>query len=202
MELVYLQKMAVSKPDLIRLLEEGEIVCRPEGKINPNSIDVSLHSVFFRQTMNYNLHDPYGPKNDLWERGTLDEEGRINIDPGETILALTEQFIGARSKYTTMLKAKSTSARLCLDICNSAGWGDPGYIDRWAFPLRNNGCRTIALRPKTWIAQIVFFQITTPLSVDESYAKTGSYQNTDDIDKLIEDWTPESVLPKPLKLRI
>ncbi len=196
----------LTKVDIEKLLEEGEIVCRPAGKVNPNSIDVSLGSTFFRQNDTYDPVFPYqeSKTSSFWLPGTLMEyKGKeiIQIDPQETILATTEQFIGARSRYTTMLKSKSTTGRYCLDVCGSAGWGDPGYIDRWAFPLRNNGNRTIFLLPGTWIAQIVFFEVSSPATSETGYTATGSYQSTDDIDELIAKWTPESVLPKVMKTR-
>jgi dCTP deaminase len=199
--------VVLTKPDIVRLISEGEIVCKPEGKINPNSIDVSLSSAFFRQEETYDPVIPYSPEivgescTPVWcsEVGKLTNyRGKqyISIDAGETILATTNQFIGARGRYTTMLKAKSTTGRLGLDVCGSAGWGDPGYIDRWAFPLRNNGTRTVLLLPGTWIAQIVFFEVSTP---DCSYSQVGSYQSSDDIDTLMREWTPQSVLPKFMK---
>lgn len=110
----------------------------------------------------------------------------------ETILATTEEFIGSRVECTTMAKTKSTIARLGLDCFGSAGWGDIGYINRWAFPLHN---RTILLRPGTWITQIIFLTVTDR---ELSYTQGGNYQSTDDFQKLIREWSPLSVLPKPL----
>ena len=142
----------------------------------------------------------------IWEPepgSLLDYHGKsyIQIQAQETILATTEQFIGARSRYTPVLKSKSTSGRNCLDLCGSAGWGDPGYINRWAFPLRNTGNRTIFLLPGTWIGQIAFFEVSTPLDTDNNYTASGQYQNTNDIEELIANWDPKSILPGPMKVR-
>lgn len=198
------KKMALSKNELIQYLKEGKIVSRPEGKINPTSIDVSLNSLFYRQKISCDPIVPYqdSGKDSVWEEepGQLvDFEGipSIELQPGEIILATTEQFIGARNEYTTMLKAKSTLMRLGLDVCASAGWGEPGYINRWAFSLHNRNNRSVILRPGTWIAQIVFFKVSSP--PEESYSVNGSYQETDDIDKLIENWNPKSILPTHLR---
>lgn len=119
----------------------------------------------------------------------------ISIHAGETILATTEEFIGSRVECTTMAKTKSTIARLGLDCFGSAGWGDIGYINRWAFPLHNRTDRTILLRPGTWIALIIFLPVTDR---ELSYTQGGNYQSTDDFQKLIREWSPLSVLPKPL----
>ena len=119
----------------------------------------------------------------------------ITLQPGETILAISEEFIGCRRSCTTMLKTKSTIARLGMDICGSSGWGDIGYINRWTFPLRNRSNCIIHLLPGTWIGQIIFLSVS---GVEESYVKGGNYQSTDDIDKLITSWEPEDVLPKYL----
>jgi deoxycytidine triphosphate deaminase len=120
----------------------------------------------------------------------------IPLIPIETILATTEEFIGSRVECTTMAKTKSTIARLGLDCFGSAGWGDIGYINRWAFPLHNRTDRIILLRPGTWIAQIIFLTVTDR---ELSYIlKAANYQWTDDFQKLIREWSPLSVLPKPL----
>jgi dCTP deaminase len=200
--------VVLTKPDLERLIKEGEIVCIPPGKINPSSIDVSLGNSFFRQTMGFDPVIPYADSGatPLWVStpGELTHhEGKdyIQIDPQETILATTEEFIGARGKYTPVLKSKSTSGRNCLDLCGSAGWGDPGYISRWAFPLRNTGNRSIFLLPGTWIGQIAFFEASTPLDSEENYTSTGQYQNTNDIEKLMANWDPTSILPGAMKLK-
>jgi deoxycytidine triphosphate deaminase len=188
----------LTKCDIEKAIEDGEIICEPSGKINPNSIDVSLSNEFFYQTdidMPCFPNERNVPDGNFWTRGDLtlfNDKEYIVIQPGETILAITEQFIGTKSKYTTMLKSKSTSGRYCLDVCGSAGWGDPGYVGKWAFPLRNNGKRTIYLRPGTWIAQIVFIAVSTP---DDSYLKVGSY-NQD-----FANWDPNSVIPGLMKTR-
>lgn len=192
--------MILGKADIERLIEQGTIVCQPPGKINPCSIDVSLGTIFYRQPEDFDPVFPYGNK--FWESnpGVLDlHEGHecIRIDPGEVILATTEQFIGVQGKYTTMLKSKSTTARLCLDVCGSAGWGDPGYINKWSFPLQNKGMRSIYLRPGTWIAQLVFMECSS----DEDYTKEGSYQTSSDINTVMETWKPEDILPAKLKVR-
>jgi deoxycytidine triphosphate deaminase len=200
--------MALSKPDLLRLLEEGEIVCEPRGKVSNCSIDIRLGSTFFRQEDTYDPVFPYegSDTTPVWKpepAPLMDFNGAkvIRIDAGELILATSFEFIGARREHTTMLKSTSTFARMCLDVCASAGWGDPGYVNRWAFPLMNRGTRTVFLKPETFIAQIVFLNISTPLEEKEGYLQQGSYQKEAfDITKTIESWDPKSVLPKFLKL--
>lgn len=119
----------------------------------------------------------------------------IVIKPGETILATTEEFIGSRLECTTMAKTKSSLARIGLDCFGSSGWGDIGYVNRWAFPLHNKSNRIILLRPGTWVAQIVFMKVSDP---EISYTQGGNYQATDDFERLVKEWKPQHILPKHL----
>lgn len=54
----------------------------------------------------------------------------------------------------------------------------------------------VVLKVGMRVAQIPFYQVDF-LSEKETYARTGGqYQNTDDERKMIEEWSPCSMLPK------
>lgn len=127
--------------------------------------------------------------------GQSKDQNVIILHPGEIILATTEEFIGSRLQCTTMAKTKSSLARYGIDVCGSSGWGDIGYINRWAFPIHNRSNFPVILKPGTWIGQIVFLTVTDK---ELSYTQGGSYQSTDDFEKLVKEWDPRSVLPKVL----
>ena len=197
----------VSRTLLKQLIKDGDIVVHPycEDAIGNCSIDVRLGEWFFVQNKEGYIY-PYNDeltKHPWYEKprratmcGVESIKGPvIRIDPGEMILATTEEFIGSRKQCTTMAKTKSTVSRLGLDCCASAGWGDIGYINRWAFPIHNRSNKTIFLHPGTWIAQIIFLTVS---SQEDCY--TGTYQTTTDIDQLVKNWDPTSVLPKTLKM--
>ena len=82
-----------------------------------------------------------------------------------------------------------------IEVCKCAGWGDVGYVNRWTMEITNNSRRySIPLVVGRRIAQIIFFH--TGEKVTSSYAKGGKYQETDDLDTLIRNWTPDLMLPR------
>ena len=198
----------VSRTDIKKLVEKGEIVIYPytPEKVGNCSVDIRLGNWFFRQSDTPKLIFPYknGNVDDVWNPTPQQAEvnsrfpGRpvILLNPGEIILASSEEFIGAKCKCTTMAKTKSSLSRLGIDCFGSAGWGDIGFINRWSMLLQNKGTHTIALVPGTWIAQIVFL---TVCSEESSYSESGgNYQSTDDFAKLVSTWNPKSLLATPL----
>jgi dCTP deaminase len=111
------------------------------------------------------IYDVYDPNDKI-----------ILLNPGELILAHTEEFIGSVGNVpiTTEMKARSSAGRSGISVCKCAGMGDPGYCTRWTMEVKNEGNKIIPIKVGTRIAQIVF--ITTVGQV-ESYTNTGHYFN-------------------------
>ncbi len=131
-------------------------------------------------------------------KGINEEDLVIMLGPGETILAHTEEFIGARHSGTTMMKARSSLGRSFVLVCKCAGWGDIGYTNRWTMEITNVSRHyRIPLVVGMRIAQIAFFHSGRLLSGD--YTERGNYQQSDNVESLINNWSPESMLPKTRK---
>lgn len=130
--------------------------------------------------------------------GIAPDELVIPIDPGETILCHTEEFIGGRGGIiTTMMKARSSMGRNFIEICKCAGWGDVGYTNRWTMEVTNNSrWHTIPLVVGRRVAQIVFFEVEPIENHDLDYTRTGKYQSCVDIEELRQIWVPQQMLPK------
>ena len=100
------------------------------------------------------------------------------------------------------MQARSTVGRSGINVCQDAGWGDCGYINRWTMEIYNNNDRHVLL-PVGWrIAQIVFYHAN---SVRGEYSTdTGKYQaySADELDKLIRNWQPSTLLPQAYKDKI
>ena len=73
------------------------------------------------------------------------------------------------------MQARSTWGRNGVAVCLDAGWGDPGYINRWTMEIYNmNQHESVVLPVGERIAQMVFYH-TGP--VEGEYANlTGKYQ--------------------------
>jgi len=219
--------VALSNSKILEEIDKGDIVISPfeELSLNTSSYDVRLGEYYFREQHNkhnhniFNVyqesdickvwgHEPNQAKkaSDTFKDYNLELDGIdpndsvILLQPGETILAHTQEFIGGRNHITTMMKARSSLGRCFLEVCKCAGWGDVGYINRWTMEITNNSQHyVIPLVVGRRVAQIVFFE--TGPTLDTDYSDTGKYQSSKDLRKLIRDWKPEDMLPKTWKDR-
>jgi len=124
----------------------------------------------------------------------------ILLRPNERILAHTEEFIGIRAPGTTSMQSRSTTGRIGVASCFCAGWGDPGYINRWTMEVNNlNENEYVPLPIYYRIAQIVF-SATGPVATEYSKA-TGKYQSvsSDELAVLEANWQPSDMKPRSFK---
>jgi deoxycytidine triphosphate deaminase len=220
-------KMGVfSNTDIKAAIKNGQLVFHPyiEEHIAGSSLDVTLGEYYYKTERSnlggiYNPFDPDAVKryfdghykaepHKVW----CDKHGRklfkgipanhpiIVIEPGERILAHTHEFVGIKGNATSTMQARSTWGRNGVAVCLDAGWGDPGYINRWTMEIYNMNQRDAVILPVgERIAQIVFYE-TGP--VDSEYTKlSGKYQTTasNDLETIIKSWTPEQMLPRAYK---
>jgi dCTP deaminase len=219
--------VALSDKEILAHREQGNIVIDPfnERHLATSSYDVCLGDWFYREQAPNTFRVLYNPWNKrnvdaVWgkpqraqlaeevpaEGRLLEEEGVrpndqvILIEPGETILAHTQEFIGGRNCVTTMMKARSSVGRNFIEVCKCAGWGDVGFTNRWTMEITNNSrYYTIPLVVGRRIAQIIFFYTGQILGAD--YTKGGKYQGSTEIEILRKEWHPEMMLPRLYKDR-
>jgi len=118
----------------------------------------------------------------------------IVLRPGERILGHTHEFIGINPPGTTEMKSRSSWGRNGVAACFDAGWGDPGYINRWTMEIYNlNQHESVPLPIGERIAQIIFHHTG---EVERHYGTAGKYQAGENIDEIVENWTPYQMLPK------
>ena len=219
--------MALSDKKIIEEREKGDIIIEPFKRENlaTSSYDVSLGEWYFREQKPkdfFGIYNIYNQKHTekVWGteplraeyakdvlrltpedmKGISPNDKVIILEPGETILGHTDEFIGGRNHITTMMKARSSTGRNFIEACKCAGWGDVGYTNRWTMELTNNSRHyAIPLVVGRRIAQIIFFE-TGPI-LESDYTKTGKYQTVGTLDEMKAAWKPESMLPKLYKDR-
>jgi dCTP deaminase len=218
-----LAKYSVLSDMMIRKYREaGEIIIQPynEKNLKTNSYDVTLGEWYFREQVVQdecvgNIYNIYSEEhvNRVWGEpqkaktyayyeahgikleNIKQNEMIIFINPGETILAHTNEFIGGTSSVTTMMKSRSSMGRNFIECCKCAGLGDCGYYNRWTMEITNNSTRyKIPLIVGRRVAQIIFFE--TDGTSDTAYNRDGKYQTTADISELEKIWDPRDMLPK------
>ena len=214
--------MALSDKKILKHLKKGTVVIDPFTKDNlaTSSYDVTLGDWYFRENVphkNKNIYNMYDKKHtdrvwgtkptrakmaskifknlDFEYNGISPNDKVILIEPGETILAHTNEFIGGRETITTMMKARSSLGRNFIEICKCAGWGDVGYINRWTMEITNNSRNyVIPLVVGRRVAKIIFFETGELLKND--YTNKGKYQTSTNVEKLKKEWKPEMMLPR------
>jgi deoxycytidine triphosphate deaminase len=207
-------------------IQTGHIVFHPyiEEHIAGSSVDVTLGHWYYRTERGgsggfYNPFDEgdvtryfdgphHAEVHEMWAQangrklfvGIPADHPIIVLRPGERILAHTHEFIGIKAPGTSTMQARSTWGRNGVAVCLDAGWGDPGYINRWTMEIYNmNQHESVVLPVGERIAQLVFYH-TGP--VDMEYARlSGKYQpgTSDDLVGLINNWRPEQMLPRAYK---
>ncbi|MBI3984042.1 deoxycytidine triphosphate deaminase [Candidatus Microgenomates bacterium] len=212
-----------SNRDIKQGVADGRIVIHPYVKehVKGSSYDVTIGEWFYRTERSETRHvyNPFDPKevsryfgkpqraikHSDWCR-KHDRKLFANIPPGhpiivlgpdERILAHTHEFIGINPPGTTELRARSSWGRNGVAACFDAGWGDPGYINRWTMEVYNlNQHEAVVIPVGERIAQMVFHHTG---EVDNEYGAGGKYQVGGKLKELIRQWKPEDMLPKAYK---
>lgn len=215
-----------SNIEIKQAIKENHIVFHPyiEKHIAGSSVDVTLGNWFYRTERPseggfYNPFDETAVKqyfgdaqkaeiHKTWAKkhgrrlfnNVPDDQPIIVLRPHERILAHTHEFIGIKAPGTSTMQARSTWGRNGIAVCLDAGWGDPGYINRWTMEIYNmNQNESVVLPVGERIAQVVFYK-TGP--VDSEYKKlSGKYQtgSSEKLEDIIKDWKPSQMLPRAHK---
>lgn len=215
-----------SNTQIKQAIKDGHIVCHPFNPKNVagSSVDVTLGNWYYRteRPSHGAFYNPFDQKDVASYFGEpckaqvhsewAKQNGRklfknipaghpiIVLRPGERILAHTHEFVGIQAPGTSTMQARSTWGRNGIAVCLDAGWGDPGYVNRWTMEIYNmNQHESVVLPVGERIAQLVFYE-TGP--VDTEYQSiSGKYQTTSsaNLDKIISDWRPQQMLPRAYK---
>lgn len=219
------ERSCLSSDALLRHMKAGRIFILPFNRRNlgTSQYDVRLGSFYFREereSKEPRVFDIFEKESvdRVWGRswheamrhadwariqngekllgGIGPEERIIVLEPGETILAHTLEFIGGNdNRITTKMQARSSLGRCFIAVCKCAGMGDIGYRNRWTMEIANSSrSQRIPLVTGMRIAQISFFEtegVSGPL-----YQKGGKYQDDITLAEMVRGWHPESMKPR------
>lgn len=203
----------------------GDLVIEPFVRENcgPNSYDVTLGEWYYRETP---LEDPFAaavlnpfspasvrrtwgekrrflPLLDAVAPGTdltnLREDMRVVLlDPGESLLCHTEEFVGTRRGFTASMQARSSYGRAFTTVCRDAGFGDVGYFNRWTMEVTNNARHhRLLLVAGMRVAQLVFEEVVPAVLLPYGHeARDSKYQEGDSLAAVMSAWRPEMMLPR------
>lgn len=143
---------------------------------------------------------------EMYERGEIgvrrfvgiEDDHPIILIPGRSrVLAHTHEFIGINPPGTSEMRARSSWGRNGIAVCLCAGWGDPGYINRWTMEIHNMNDEAVPIPVGERIAQLVFHETG---DVAGSYGDGGGkYQESREIEEIVAAWSPQQMLPRSYK---
>lgn len=225
------ERSCLSGDAILRMLRAGRIFIMPFNRRNmgTSQYDARLGSYYYREAVNqgepqlFNIFSKehidrvWGAQWHEAERHAdwagrenhgelLENVGRderiILLEPGETVLAHTLEFIGGNdNRITTKMQARSSMGRSFIEICKCAGMGDIGYCNRWTMEITNNSqSQRIPLVAGMRVAQLVFFEtegVSEKLFAD--YSATRKYQSSQNLVEMVRSWHPEMMKPKLYK---
>jgi dCTP deaminase len=216
--------MLLSQDQILKMKESGKIIIEPFDRRNlkTTSYDVTLGEWYWKEKAPrgrhtiHNLYDEESTKS-VWsgpfqaaKAGELrkdwgielknipDDKNIILLEPGETVLAHTKEFIGGKDICVAKMYARSSMGRNFVEVCKDAGWGDVGYFNRWTMEVTNNSRHyAIPLVVGRRIAQMVFYQVEPLIKKDIDYVgEGGKYQASQNLEELKQDWKPEMMVPQ------
>ncbi|HUC20569.1 MAG TPA: dCTP deaminase [Candidatus Polarisedimenticolaceae bacterium] len=200
-------------------LKSGQIVIDPylPANVKGSSVDVRLGEWFYvtDSATNQDYYNPFdinsvqdyfkGPLKAISNRDWAEHHNRrpwknipldhpiIVLRPHERILAHTVEFAGIAYEGTTTMQARSTWGRNGIVVCKDAGWGDPGYINRWTMEIQNDNDVSVPLPVGMRVAQLVFYHMAQS---DKNYGDGDKYQSKGSIEAIRKTWKPEMMLPQ------
>lgn len=170
-----------------------------EDQLNPNSYDVRLGNWFIDVKKDIGGGVGYG------KPYYLPDNTVVSIPVGGTLLGMTKERIGSRFCIVPELRAKSTTRRKGITVCDDAGFGDIGYYDfNWTCEFTAHVSKIESVEELVVgkrFAQIVFFLATPTLKpykgqyskndfpinmIPKAYRKDYLYKYEDEIKKIKE----------------
>ncbi|HUC87092.1 MAG TPA: dCTP deaminase [Candidatus Saccharimonadales bacterium] len=211
-----------SDREIRRAIEIGQIVVDPyePENVKGSSLDLRLGEWFYvtDSATNQDYYNPFdensvndyfkGPLKAVSNQEWADHHNRkpwnnislyqpiIVLRPHERILAHTVEYVGIAYEGTTTMQARSTWGRNGIVVCKDAGWGDPGYINRWTMEIQNDNDVSVPLPVGMRIAQMVFYKMNKSEKV---YGDSDKYQVKGGIEVVKRSWRPEMMLPRAFK---
>lgn len=166
--------MILSDRTIREALQEGRLGIDPldETAIQPSSVDLRL-SPQFRIFHNHETPTIDVRKNQqsLSELIEVREDEAFPLHPREFVLAATLERITLPDSLVARLEGKSSLGRLGLLVHSTAGFVDAGFRGQLTLELLNVTNLPILLYPNMRIAQVSFFEMSSP--AEKPYGSEG-----------------------------
>ncbi len=178
--------MFLSDRDIIKYMEAGKIKISPEPDLQTQlgscSIDFRLSNTFrVFEHSKYPYIDLRAEidTNDLMRRVDVADGDAFTIQPGELVLAATQEELVLADDVMARLEGRSSLARLGIIVHSTAGLFDPGWTGTPTLELGNLGRMPVRLYPGMRICAFTFAQLSSPARVPYQLKPANKYAGQD-----------------------
>jgi len=176
--------MILSDADILRRLEEGDLVVEPlddpDIQIQPASVDLRLGREFleFQRTNISCIHPNSEQEIDEYIDETVVDEGEeFILHPGDFVLGTTHERVEIPTDLIAHVEGRSSLGRLAIVVHATAGLCDPGYKGQITLELSNLGTAPVALTPGMRISQLTFTELKSPADRPYGAERGSKYQD-------------------------
>jgi dCTP deaminase len=178
--------MILSDADILRRLEEGDLVVDPiddlDLQIQPASVDLRLVREFleFQRTNIPCIHpDAEAEVDEYVDETVVDEGDEFVLHPGDFVLGTTKERVEIPPDLLAHVQGRSSLGRLAVVVHATAGVVDPGYRGQITLELSNLGTAPVALTPDMRISQLTFTELKSPAERPYGSDRGSKYQDQD-----------------------
>jgi dCTP deaminase len=143
-----------------------------EGNLNPASYDLTLSDMI--STIEWGVIDTTEVGEYTLDRTMVGGVGFL-LEPGEFILAATNEVLSVPPTLCARVEGKSSLGRLGLAVHITAGFIDPGFHGSVTLEIANLQKNPVILHAGMRIAQVAFNYMSAPPEMP--YGLKGHYQN-------------------------
>ena len=178
--------MVLSNVDILRYINEGKIKITPEPDLETQlgscSIDCRLGNTF-----RVFEHSKY-PYIDLKRKVDVDDLMRkvdvpngeaFTMQPGEFVLAATQEKLELDDNVMARLEGRSSLGRLGIIVHSTAGLFDPGWVGNATLELGNLGRMPVKLYPGMRICAFTFEPLSSPSTLPYRVKPANKYAGQD-----------------------
>ena len=176
--------MILSDADILRRLEEGDLVVEPlddpDIQIQPASVDLRLGREFLEfQHANIPCIHPNSENevDEYVEETVVDEGDEFILHPGDFVLGTTHERVAIPDDLIAHVEGRSSLGRLAIVVHATAGLADPGFQGHITLELSNLGTAPVALTPGMRISQLTFTELKTPADRPYGEERGSKYQD-------------------------
>jgi dCTP deaminase len=176
--------MILSDADILRRLEEGDLVVEPlddpDLQIQPASVDLRLGREFleFQRTNIPCIHPNSEQEVEEYVDETIVEQGgEFILHPGDFVLGTTHERVEIPDDLIANVEGRSSLGRLAVVVHATAGLCDPGFRGKITLELSNLGMAPVALTPGMRISQLTFTELASPAERPYGSERGSKYQD-------------------------